>query len=83
MAREKKYDLVFIDMVMPGMDGVQTCQTLRSINPDSILVFMTGKIDEHTVSREIEFTNSGGESFYLYKPFAEGEILGVTKKALQ
>lgn len=82
-AKEKKYDLVFIDMIMPGMDGVQTCSALKEISPDSVLVFMTGKIDENTIYREVEFSKSGGESYYLYKPFAEGEILNVAKKALQ
>lgn len=83
MAHVKPYRLIFIDMVMPGIDGVRTCKEIKGILPKTTLVFMTGKLDENTIYREVEFTKAGGELYYLYKPFAEGEILDVTKKILQ
>jgi hypothetical protein len=43
---------------------------------------MTGHVDKETIFREIEFTKVGGKIYYLYKPFVEGEILDVTRKAL-
>jgi len=82
MAKVKKYDLIFVDMVMPGIDGIQTCGALKEISPDSTIIFMTGYVDKETIFREIEFTRAGGKVYYLYKPFVEGEILEVTRKAL-
>jgi DNA-binding response OmpR family regulator len=82
MAKLKKYDLIFVDLIMPGMDGVQTCKILKDISPDSTIIFMTGRIDKDTIFKEIEFCKAGGKVYYLYKPFGEGEILSVTRKAL-
>ena len=85
MVKSKKYDLIFIDLVMPGMDGVETCRAIKKISPASILVFMTGKVGGHVdpIFKEVEFVNAGGKDYYLYKPFLAGEILAVTKKALK
>lgn len=93
----KKYDIIFIDFIMPGMDGVQTCKAIKAVSPDSILVIMTGKIEKETNWKEMAFSDENGEVYtidkdsvekkigkvyYLYKPFAEGEILKVIGKAL-
>ncbi len=80
--RSEKYDLIFIDMVMPVMDGIQTCKAIKEASPDSIQIFMTGKVDKETIWNEIEFTKAGGKVYYLYKPFGDNEILDVIKKAL-
>ncbi|MBI5408544.1 MAG: response regulator [Nitrospirae bacterium] len=81
-ARAKKYDVIFIDMVMPGMDGIQTCRALKQITPDSKLIAMTGQIYSGLANKELEFVKAGGKVFYLYKPFQTGEILEATVKAL-
>ncbi len=80
--RSEKYDLIFIDMVIPVMDGIQTCKAIKEASPDSIQIFMTGKVDMETIWNEIEFTKAGGKVYYLYKPFGDNEILDVIKKAL-
>jgi CheY-like chemotaxis protein len=81
-AKSNKYDIIFIDMVMPEMDGVQTCRALREITPDSKLVAMTGQIYRGLADKELEFVKAGGKVYYLYKPFQNGEILQVAKEAL-
>jgi CheY-like chemotaxis protein len=81
-ARSEKYDVIFIDMVMPGMDGIQTCRAIKKISPDSRLIAMTGQIYRGLANKELEFIKAGGRVYYLYKPFQSGEILQVTKNAL-
>ncbi|MBU1087477.1 MAG: response regulator [Candidatus Omnitrophica bacterium] len=76
------YGLVFVDLVMPEMDGIETCKQLRKIAPKALIVSMTGKLDEDPIHKEIEFISAGGISHYLYKPFAEDEILTVAKTEL-
>jgi CheY-like chemotaxis protein len=81
-ARTENYDLIFIDMVMPGMDGIQTCRAIKELCPSSRLVAMTGQIYSGLADKELEFIKAGGKIYYLYKPFQSGEILQVTKQAL-
>lgn len=81
-AGEEQYDLIFIDMVMPGFDGIETCRAIKHISPASKLVAMTGQIYSGLANKELEFVKAGGKIYYLYKPFQSGEILQVAKKAL-
>lgn len=81
--KEKSYDLVFIDKVMPGMDGVETCREINKASPGSILIFMTGHFDKESSIKEAQFIGAGGRSYYLYKPFARGELLETVSKALK
>lgn len=76
------YDLVFMDLMMPGMDGIETCREIKKICPDLIVALMTGKVDRNSVNKELDFVNAGGKPFFLYKPFAENEITDVIQKAL-
>lgn len=82
MAKRKKYDIVFIDLIMPEMNGIQTCKAIKEVSPDSIPILFTGQINTDTFDREIEFMNAGGELYYIYKPFKEGEILETVKQVL-
>lgn len=80
---KKEYDVIFIDYVLPGdTDGVKVCKAIKEISPDSIAVFMTGKFDKDTTWKEVSFIEAGGKTYSLYKPFASGEILKITKQAL-
>ncbi len=80
--KRKKYDVVFIDEVMPGMDGVETCKAIMKISAGSILIYMTGVFDSDNVVKELQFVDAGGQVHYLYKPFGTGEVLQVIVKAL-
>ncbi len=97
MAGAKKYDLIFMDFVMPGMDGVQTCKAVKAVSPDSAIVIMTGKIDGDANWRstavsgeddEVHIINKAaiaeeiGKVDYIYKPFGEGVVLEAARKAL-
>ncbi|MFH1062013.1 MAG: response regulator [Candidatus Omnitrophota bacterium] len=78
-SKQTDYALVFVDLMMPEMDGIETCKQLRKISAQVSIVSMTGKLDKDPIHKEVEFTQAGGVSHYLYKPFAEGEILNVAK----
>ncbi|MBU1084165.1 MAG: response regulator, partial [Candidatus Omnitrophica bacterium] len=71
---EKKYDIIFVDFVLPRTDGIEVCRKIKEIRPDSIVVFITGKVDKNTIQDEVRFMEEGGESKCLYKPFFENEI---------
>lgn len=80
--KTEKYDLVFVDLVLPGKDGIETCRAIKKVSPASKLIFMTGRLDVDPIFKEVDFVNAGGKTYNLYKPFIEGEILEITRKAL-
>jgi len=83
LVKAKKYDLVFVDFVLPGINGVQTCREIKKISPEATLVFMTGNIDKRLNYSEMDFAEAGGRIYHLYKPFINDEILDIVKKALK
>jgi CheY-like chemotaxis protein len=72
LASEKSYDVIFLDVVMPGMDGYAACAKIRqtAANCATPIVFVTGQGDE--ASRE-QASRSGGNGF-IPKPMMAVEI---------
>ncbi len=82
LVKEKEYDLIFIDFVLPGKDGIQVCKEIKKINKNVKMVFMTGNTESDPIFKEMEFVDAGGRIYQLYKPFLEGELLEITQRAL-
>lgn len=80
--QRKQYDVVLIDKNMPGMDGIETCRQIKNVCPDSACIFMTGLFDKENILKEMAFVVAGGRTYYLYKPFSEGEVLDSIQKVL-
>jgi len=80
-ARANKYGVAFIDLIMGGIDGVETCREIKTISPDSILYMMTGSLDSGAVTnKEMDFQDAGGRIGYLYKPLDLGEMLRIIEQ---
>jgi two-component system, OmpR family, response regulator len=64
------YDVMVVDRMMPGLDGVSLVKTLRGAKNRTPVLFLTalGGVDDR-----IEGLNAGGDD-YLVKPFAFGEL---------
>ena len=62
--REKTYDAIILDMLMPGMDGIETLKELRKINPDLQIILLTGYA---TVEKSVEAVKLGAMDF-MEKP---------------
>jgi CheY-like chemotaxis protein len=80
--KAQQYDLAFVDLVMPGIDGAQTCQKIKEISPATEIVCFTGTYDTSLIKRQMDFITAGGRVYFLYKPFKEGYILKTVQKAL-
>jgi CheY-like chemotaxis protein len=72
LAQSKVFDVIFLDIMMPEMDGFQTCAKIREtkFNSATPIIFVTSHKD--TESREKSF-ESGGNSF-ISKPVLPAEI---------
>src|ERR1700687_3841183 len=66
-------DLILLDVLMPGLDGFETCQQLRNLPAcrDVPIIFLTSLNDLHTQEKAVE---SGADDF-LTKPFQRTELL--------
>lgn len=64
MASESQIDLIFMDIRMRGMDGVETFLAIKEILPDCTVVMMTG----HSVEPLVEKALSEGAMTCLSKP---------------
>ncbi len=72
-------DVILLDLSMPGVDGYQLCQMLRSQYPNLPIIIVTGSQDEETCARTI----TKGATDFLSKPLNPGEVLIRVKNALQ
>jgi CheY-like chemotaxis protein len=72
LTAEKKFDVIFLDVQMPGMDGLTVCSQIREAGPNiaTPVVFVTAQDD---FGVRAQMSQSGG-SDYIAKPFLNSEI---------
>ncbi len=71
-------DLVLLDVMLPGKDGVEVCREIRTTSMVPI-VMLTAKSDTTDVIAGLE----AGADDYMVKPFTEGELLARIKARLR
>lgn len=74
----RKYDLILLDVMMPGMDGMRFCKKIRTI-VDCPILFLTAKSMESDI---VEGLLSGGDD-YITKPFGVEELLARVEAHLR
>lgn len=78
MARHHKPDLIVLDLMLPGIDGLEICRILRAESSVYILM-LTARTDE--VDRVVGLTI--GADDYVTKPFSPRELVARVKAALR
>ena len=76
--REERYDLVLLDMNMPGMGGLATCRAIRE-QWDVAIVVLTVRNAERD---KVEALDAGADD-YVTKPFSTPELLARIRAALR
>ncbi len=79
--QRRSVDLILLDVMMPGIDGFQTCRRLKADpkTSDIPVIFMTALVD---ASSKIKGFNCGAVD-YIIKPFQEPEVLARVRTHLQ
>ncbi|OIO13043.1 DNA-binding response regulator [Candidatus Gottesmanbacteria bacterium CG11_big_fil_rev_8_21_14_0_20_37_11] len=74
-ASTEEYDLIILDRLLPGLDGIDICKKLREKQIHTPIILLTAKGQVHD---RVEGLNSGADD-YLVKPFAFEELLARIK----
>ncbi len=80
LLKESSFDLVLLDIMMPGIDGYEVCQRMREdpILFDVPVIFLTAKADTDSMAKGFEV----GGLDYIKKPFHANELLARVKTHL-
>lgn len=78
LVQRHDYDFVFVDLKMPGMDGVEVVKAVKHLRPDVDVAVITGYA---SVESAVE-TMKGGAVEYVQKPFTEAELTDFARKLL-
>ena len=79
LAREDQPDAVILDVLMPGVDGIEVCRTLRSQGSRLPVLMLTARTQ---VEDRVEGLDAGADD-YLTKPFALEELLARVRALLR
>ncbi|SDM85630.1 two-component system, OmpR family, response regulator MprA [Allokutzneria albata] len=75
----RKLDALVLDLMMPGVDGLETCRRLRAAGADVPILMLTAR---DAVSDRVSGLNAGADD-YLPKPFALEELLARLRALLR
>ena len=79
---ETKPDLVIVDILMPGKEGIATILELREANPEARIVAMTGGGANFVAGEVLRVAELLGADHSLRKPFAPAELLTTVRNCL-
>ena len=70
------FDLYILDLIMPGMNGMEVASTLRMLHDDGIIIFLTSTVDYALASYDVNAFH------YLLKPLDSQKLYSVLDRAL-
>jgi len=77
--RHEKPDLTLLDIVLPGIDGVEVLRQIKTSSPTSIILMMSAY---HMVDRAVEAMKLGAYD-YLIKPFHLADMIATLRRATE
>ena len=79
LAREQRFDLFLLDVMLPELDGFSVCQQLRSSGVDVPVLMLTARGSEDDILRGFEV----GADDYVTKPFSVRELVARVQALLK
>ena len=79
---EEKPDIVFTDLVMPRINGVEVCRNIKAMYPDTEVILISGhprEVEKHLM----DFLKAGGKDVFLRKPLFKDEIIEAADKIMK
>ena len=79
LAKESSFDLILLDLKMPGMDGLEALTFFKEQDPEVMVIMITGYPDVETAVKAMRL----GVYDYISKPFTPPELRLVVERALE
>jgi DNA-binding response OmpR family regulator len=79
LATAYRYDAILLDVLLPGMSGIEVCQKLRRSGRQTPVMMLTAR---SLVEQKVEGLDAGADD-YLVKPFAIAELLARLRALLR
>ncbi len=73
------FDLVLLDLLMPGMDGIEVLKNLKKIDPYAVIIIITAYASIESAISAMKI----GAFDYIQKPFKHDELLLTVKRAVE
>jgi two-component system response regulator RegX3 len=70
-AMSGKYDLILLDIMLPGVDGYAICSRIRQVDREQPIIMLTAKSDDDDIIRGLQL----GADDYVAKPFSVTQLL--------
>ncbi len=77
--KEQSFDIIFMDIKMPGINGVQTYREIKKINPKIAVIMMTAYSVEDLIKEAID----EGAYTVIYKPFDMDKVIQTIERVLK
>ena len=78
LARDEHPDVIILDLMLPGIDGIEACRRIRAFS-NSYIVMLTAKAEE---ADKIVGLSTGADD-YVTKPFSPGELVARVRAMLR
>lgn len=73
----KHYDVIFLDIVMPGISGIEVLERVKEISPKTKVIIITGRLLDKARMRKLQ---QKGASGFLHKPFTLEGIMRIIRE---
>src|SRR5262245_30645362 len=78
-ALSARYDLVVLDIMLPGMSGFDVCNAIRRVDKDLAIIMLTARVSDDDIVKGLEL----GADDYVAKPFSIAQLLLRIKAVLR
>ena len=79
LAQESQPDLVVLDLMLPGVDGIEICKTLKGEGSDVPIIMLTARVEEEDRLAGLDL----GADDYVAKPFSARELAARVRAVLR